>query len=64
MVGDVAHGFIVDDGTATVTRAAPSLQLHVGGRGMEIAPAGSRKVELDFEHVSVEPDTVPCRVQP
>ena len=64
MVGDVAHGFTIDDGIATVTRPVPSLRLHISGRGMETMPAGRGLADLDFDHVSVAADTVPCRVQP
>lgn len=64
MVGDVAHGFTVDDGSATVMQVSPLLQLHVGGRGIETGPAGPRAADLDFEDARIDPDTVTCRVQP
>ena len=64
MVGDVAHGFTIDDGTATVTSPVPSLGLHVSGRGMETVPAGRGLADLDFDHVRVAADTVSCGVQP
>lgn len=64
MVGDVAHGFTVDDGTATVVSPAPSLRLRVSGRGLENMPAGRGIADLELDGVSVVADTVPCEVQP
>lgn len=64
MVGDVAHGFALDDGAATVVRVVPALELHVSGRGLEMSPPGQRSAEVDFLHVSIDPDTISCRVRP
>jgi hypothetical protein len=62
MVGDVAHGVTLDDGDATVAGATPQLEIQVRGRGVEMGLAGQRSAELALEHVTVEPDTVPCRL--
>lgn len=62
MIGDVAHGVTLDDGAATVARATPELQMQVRGHGLESASAGRRSAELTLEQVTVEPDTVSCRV--
>ncbi len=62
MVGDVAHGVTLDDGAATVASATPRLQVQVRGRGVESASAGQRSVELALEQVTLESDTVSCRL--
>ena len=62
MVGDVAHGVTLDDGDATVVGATPQLELQVRGRGVETGLAGQRSAELALEHVTLEPDTVSCRL--
>lgn len=62
MVGDVAHGFALDDGVAIVARAIPPLRLQVRGHGVETAVAGQRSGELVLEDVTLAPDTVPCHV--
>ena len=62
MVRDVAHGFTLDDGTATLARATPPLELQLRGLGVEAASAGQRRAELSLEQVTLQPDTVSCRV--
>jgi hypothetical protein len=62
MIGDVAHGFALDDGTATLTRATPPLALELRGLGVEAASAGQRRAVVSLEQVALHPDTVSCRV--
>ena len=64
LVGDVAHGLTLDDGSATVTVASPPFALRVRGVGLETALAEQRSAELTLEQVPLASDTVPCGVQP
>ncbi len=63
VIGPVTHGLTVDDGTATVTQAAPSLTLQVHGHGVEPGLGGPRSAELTLDHVPLAADTVSCQVQ-
>jgi hypothetical protein len=63
VVGPTSHGFIVDDGSATVTRLAPSLAAQLHGRGVEPGLGGQRSADLTLERVPFAPDTVSCQVQ-
>ena len=62
-VGDVPHGLPLEDGSASVTRASPELELQVNGLGLEASVAERRTVELVLERVPLAPDTVPCQVR-
>lgn len=64
MVGEVAHGVTLDDGAATVTRAAPPIDLSIRGRGVEAAMAAQRNAEVELKGVTLGPDTASCRAQP
>ena len=61
MVGDVAHGFTLDDGIATVARSAAPLELRIRGHGVETAVAEQRSAEVQLERVTLVSDTVSCR---
>lgn len=63
-VGPVSHGLTVEDGTARVTHAAPSLAVEVRGRGAEAGTGEQRTVELTVDGVPLESDSAFCRVQP
>ena len=63
ILGSVAHGVIVDSGSATLTREQPPYAVHVKGNGAEVAIPGRRSVELTADHVPLERDTVNCVVQ-
>jgi hypothetical protein len=63
-LGDVPHGLMLDDGSASVTSATPQFALHVRGIGLETSVAEQRTAELTLERVPLAPDTVPCRVRP
>lgn len=64
VLGDVAHGLTLDEGSANVTRTTPQLALQVRGVGLETTVAEQRTAEVALERVPLAPDTVPCRVQP
>jgi hypothetical protein len=64
VIGPVTHGLTVDDGSATVTQATPSLTLQVRGHGVEAGLGGPQSAELAIDRVPLTPDTVSCRVQP
>ncbi|MGE5143554.1 MAG: hypothetical protein ACM3OA_08980 [Acidobacteriota bacterium] len=61
--GTVAHGIIVDSGTATLAREQPPYAIHVKGNGAEVAIPARRSVELNADNVPLESDTVNCGVQ-
>ena len=63
VVGPTSHGFIVDDGSATVTRVIPSFAAQLHGRGVEPGLGGQRSADLTLERVPFAPDTVSCQVQ-
>jgi hypothetical protein len=63
ILGTVAHGVIVDSGTATLTREQPPFAVHVKGNGAEVAIPGRRSVELTVDNAPLERDTVNCLVQ-
>ncbi|HKE90254.1 MAG TPA: hypothetical protein VKB45_07960 [Gemmatimonadales bacterium] len=63
IVGTVAHGLIVDSGTASLTRAQPPYSVHLKGNGTELAIPGRRSVEVTADPVPLERDTVNCVVQ-
>jgi hypothetical protein len=61
--GTVAHGVIVDSGSATLTRDRPPYAIQVKGNGAEVAIPGRRSVEITADPVPLERDTVNCVVQ-
>ena len=63
ILGTVAHGVIVDSGSATLTREPPPYAVHVTGNGAEVAIQGRRSVESTADPVPLERDTVNCGVQ-
>ena len=63
ILGTVAHGVIVDSGSATLTRETPPYAVHVKGNGAEVAIPGRRSVEITADPVPLERDTVNCVVQ-
>lgn len=63
MLGEVAHGAVMDSGTVGVTRTAYALTLRASGTGQE-APVGRVAFELTFEAVPVGSDTVSCASRP
>jgi len=63
IVGTVAHGLIVDSGTASLTREQPPYSVHLKGNGTELAIPGRRSVEVTADPVPLERDTVNCVVQ-
>lgn len=63
ILGTVAHGIIVDSGTATLAREQPPYAVHVKGNGAEVAIPARRSVELTADNVPLESDTVNCGVQ-
>jgi hypothetical protein len=63
ILGTVAHGVIVDSGSATLTREQPPYAVHVTGNGAEVAIPGRRSVELTADNVALARDTVNCQVQ-
>jgi hypothetical protein len=63
ILGTVAHGVIVDSGSATLTREQPTYAVHVTGNGAEVAIPGRRSVELTADNVALARDTVNCQVQ-
>lgn len=62
LVSEVAHGVTLDDGSATVTRATPPLELQIRGHAAETISAMQRSAEVVLERVTLAPDTVSCRV--
>lgn len=63
VIGPVTHGLTVDDGTASVTQAAPAVTLQVRGHGVEPGLGGPQSVELTLDRVPLTADTVSCQVQ-
>jgi len=63
LVGEMAHGVTLDDGTVTVTRAEPPFELAIRGRGVEVAMAAQRNAEVVLEGVTLGADTASCRAQ-
>lgn len=63
-VGPVSHGLTVDDGSAMVTEALPSLTAEVLGRGAEAGTGAQRTAEVTVRHVPLAADSAFCRVQP
>ena len=63
ILGTVAHGLIVDSGTATLTRETPPYAVHLKGNGSEVSIPDRRSVELTADRVALEPDSVNCAVQ-
>jgi hypothetical protein len=63
ILGTVAHGLIIDSGTATLTRETPPYALHIKGNGTEVSMPARRSVELSADRVPLERDTVNCVVQ-
>jgi len=63
-LGDIPHGLMLDDGSASVSRATPRLALRVRGVGLETSVAERHTAELALERVPLAPDTVPCGVRP
>ena len=63
IVGTIAHGLIVDSGTASLTRELPPYAVHVKGNGAELAITGRRSVEITADPVPLERDSVNCVVQ-
>jgi hypothetical protein len=63
ILGSVAHGVIVDSGSAILTRETPPYALHINGNGAEVAIPGRRSVEITADPVPLERDTVNCVVQ-
>jgi hypothetical protein len=61
--GTIAHGLIVDSGTASLTREQPPYAVHLKGNGAEVAIPGRRSVEITADPVPLERDTVNCVVQ-
>lgn len=62
--GQVASGMTIDDGSVTVTHAAPPYAVHIQGVGVETAIAQQRRADLTLEDVPLLSDTVPCLAQP
>lgn len=63
LIDELASGVTIDDGSVTVSRAAPPFALQVRGSGIGTAFSQLRQAEVDLERVPLRPDTVPCRVQ-
>ena len=63
ILGTVAHGVIVDSGSATLTREQPPYAVHLKGNGAEVAIPGRRSVEMTVDDTPLERDTVNCVVQ-
>lgn len=63
VAGTVAHGLIVDSGTATLTTERPPFSVRVKGSGFEAPMSGRRAVQLTADRVALERDTVNCKVQ-
>jgi hypothetical protein len=63
ILSTVAHGVIVDSGSATLTRDQAPYAVHVTGNGAEVAIPGRRSVEVTADNVPLERDTVNCAVQ-
>jgi len=64
LVGEVAHGLTLDDGTAIVTRATAPFTVQARGMGVETVIAQQRTALLLLERVPLLPDTVSCQAQP
>ena len=64
LMGQLARGVTVDDGSLTLTRARAPFALRARGRGVETALAQQRVVELTIDGVPLLPDTTPCLVEP
>jgi hypothetical protein len=63
LVGTMAHGLIVDSGTAALTTEKPPFSVRVKGSGFEAPMSGRRAVQLAADRVALERDTVNCKVQ-
>ncbi len=63
IVGTVAHGLIVDSGTAALTTEQPPFSVRINGNGAEAALSGRRAVQLTADRVALDRDTVNCKVQ-
>lgn len=63
IMGTVAHGLIVDSGTAVLAGESAPYTVHVTGSGAEVSIQGRRAVELTADRVPLARDTVNCRVQ-
>jgi hypothetical protein len=63
IAGTVAHGLIVDSGTAALTTAKPPFFVRINGSGVEAPISGRRAVQLTADRVALERDTVNCKVQ-
>src|SRR5260221_9051103 len=63
ILGSVAHGVIVDSGSAILKRETPPYALRINGNGAEVSIPGRRSVEITADAVPLEPDTVNCVVQ-
>ncbi len=64
MVGESAHGVMLDSGTVSVSKAGDVLTASARGAGAEVAGAGRVVLEASFESVRVGSDTVPCEATP
>ena len=64
LVGEVAHGLTLDDGTATVRRATAPFTVRVRGIGLEMSLGQRRTAEFALERVPLAPDSVLCPPQP
>jgi hypothetical protein len=63
LVGGLASGITINDGSVTLTRATPPLALRAEGMGVETRLAQQRFAELTVEGVPLLPDTTPCLVE-
>ncbi len=61
--GTVAHGLIVDSGSAALTSKRPPYALRINGNGAEAAMSGRHAVVMTADRVPLERDTVNCAVQ-
>ena len=63
IVGTVAHGMIVDSGSATLATERPPYIVRITGNGAEAAMSGRHVVTMTADRVPLVADTVNCRVQ-
>jgi hypothetical protein len=59
---DAPHGFVIDSGTARVTRERKSIGARIEGSGLENAVRTPTRIE--YRDVPFSTDTVPCNYDP
>ena len=57
---DIAHGFPVDSGTLTLTKAGSAYRGRIQGSGTDAGLASRNRVDIVIDSVSPRPDSLTC----